>query len=175
MTSYPPAQCCTVGFRHEGALQGKAIRITGGKHEAYLATPPPDKAKKFAILFLPDIMGIWKNSRLLSDEFASNGYLTLLLDTFNGDPLPVRAVVNDEVDIFKWLAGGSTGDNPHNEPAVDPIVLDAIKFLREEYGVKKLGAVGYCFGAKYLVRHWKWAKEQAFYQAIVWFDEHLRE
>jgi hypothetical protein len=50
-------------------------------------------------------MGIWQNSRLLSDEFASNGYFTLLLDTFNGDPLPVRAVVNDEVDIVKWLAG----------------------------------------------------------------------
>lgn len=93
-------------------------------------------------------MGIWQNSRLLADEFASNGYLTLLLDTFNGDPLPVRAVVNDKVDIFKWLAGGSTGDNPHNEPAIDPIVLDAIKVLREEYGVKKLGAVGYCCGAK---------------------------
>ncbi|KAH7191544.1 hypothetical protein BKA60DRAFT_601687 [Fusarium oxysporum] len=132
MTSYPPAQCCTVGFRHEGASQGNAIRITGGKHEAYLATPPPDKAK----------------NRLLADEFASNGYLTLLLDTFNGDPLPVKAVANDEVDIFKWLTGGSTGDNPHNEPAVDPIVLNAIKALREEYGVKKLGAVGILFG------HW---------------------
>ncbi|RKK65736.1 hypothetical protein BFJ69_g16017 [Fusarium oxysporum] len=89
-----------------------------------------------------------QNSRLLADEFASNGYLTLLLDTFNGDPLPVKAVANDEVDIFKWLTGGSTGDNPHNEPAVDPIVLNAIKALREEYGVKKLGAVGILFG------HW---------------------
>ncbi|RKK81120.1 hypothetical protein BFJ71_g15737 [Fusarium oxysporum] len=73
-----------------------------------------------------------QNSRLLADEFASNGYLTLLLDTFNGDPLPVKAVANDEVDIFKWLTGGSTGDNPHNEPAVDPIVLNAIKALRED-------------------------------------------
>ncbi|KAL5592798.1 hypothetical protein FOBRF1_013106 [Fusarium oxysporum] len=98
-------------------------------------------------------MGVWQNSRL-ADEFPSNGYLTLLHDTFNGDPLPVKAVANDEVDIFKWLTGGSTGDNPHNEPAVDPIVLYAIKALREEYGVKKLGAVGYCFRAKYLVRYW---------------------
>ncbi|WAO91410.1 MFS domain-containing protein [Fusarium falciforme] len=254
MASYPPAQCCTTGFRHEGTPQGKDIRIAGGKYAAYLATPPPDKAKKStAVLYLPDIMGVWQNSRLLADEFAANGYLTLLLDTFNGDPIPVRSVDADEVNIAAWLAGGSTGDNPHNEPAVDPIVKDAIKVLKEEYGVKKLGAVGYCFGAKYLVRHFnegidvgylahpsfvnadelaaingpisiaaaetdhifppekrhetedillrngktyqltlfskvahgfavrsdvskreqKWAKEQAFYQAIVWFNEYL--
>lgn len=93
-------------------------------------------------------MGIWQNSRLLADEFAANGYLTLLLDTFNGDPLPVRSVLNDEVDIPSWLARGSTGDNPHNESAVDPIVKDAIRVLKDEYNVKRLGAVGYCFGAK---------------------------
>ncbi|KAF7160147.1 hypothetical protein CNMCM5623_005662 [Aspergillus felis] len=255
MTSYPPAQCCTVGFKHEGTPRGQDIRIAGGKHAAYIATPPPDKAKQStAILFLPDVMGIWQNSRLLADEFATNGYLTLLVDTFNGDPIPASVVSDKEVDVAAWVAGGSTGDNPHNEPAVDPIVKDAIKFL-QDYGVKKLGAVGYCFGAKYLVRHFnegidagyiahpsfvnadelaaingplsiaaaetdhifpaekrheteeillkngkvyqltlyskvahgfatrcdlskreqKWAKEQAFYQAVVWFDEHLRE
>lgn len=132
-----------------GMPRGEDIRIAGGKHAAYLATPPSEKAKEFtAVLFLPDIMGIWQNSRLLADEFAANGYLTLLVDTFNGYPLPMNSVVKGEVDIPAWLAGGSTGDNPHNEPAVDPIVKDTIKVLKEEYGVKKLGAVGYCFGAK---------------------------
>lgn len=98
------------------------------------------------MLYLPDIMGIWQNSRLLADEFAANGYLTLVLDTFNGDPIPVNQV--EKMDIFAWVDGGSTGDNPHNEAAVDPIVKDAIKVLKDEYGVNKLGAVGYCFGAK---------------------------
>ncbi|KAH7113047.1 Alpha/Beta hydrolase protein [Dactylonectria macrodidyma] len=252
MASYPPGRCCTVGFRHEGTPQGKDIRIVGGKHAAYLATPPPDTpTKPAAVLYLPDIMGIWQNSRLLADEFAANGYVTLVLDTFNGDPIPVNQV--EKMDIFAWVDGGSTGDNPHNEAAVDPIVKDAIKVLKEEYGVNKFGAVGYCFGAKYLVRHFnggidagyiahpsfvsdaelaaihgplsiaaaetdhifpaekrrqteeilqragkhyqltlysrvehgfstrcdlsrrdaKWAKEQAFYQAIAWLDEHL--
>ncbi|KAH7007643.1 dienelactone hydrolase [Ilyonectria destructans] len=252
MTSYPPAKCCSVGFRHDGTPRGKNIRIAGGKHAVYLATPTPEKAKEStAVLFLPDIMGIWQNSRLLADEFAANGYVTLLVDTFNGDPIPVNP--DKEVDIPAWLSRGSTGDNPHNEAAVDPIIQDAIKILKEEYGMTKFGAVGYCFGAKYLIRHFnggidagyvahpssvvadelaaikgplsiaaaemdhifpaekrhetertlqnarkqyqltlyskvvhgfavrcnlskreqKWAKEQAFYQAIPWFDEHL--
>ncbi|KAJ4037731.1 hypothetical protein NW761_006187 [Fusarium oxysporum] len=213
--------------------------------------PTPEKAKNStAVLFLPDIMGIWQNSRLLADEFAARGYLTLLLDTYNGDPIPVNP---GKVDIPTWLSGGSTGDNPHDEAAVDPIVRDAVKVLKEEYGVRKLGAVGYCFGAKYVIRHFtsgidagfiahpssvspddlaaiegplsiaaaeldhifpakkrhdaekilqmagkqyqltlysrvghgfavrcdlsqreqRWAKEQAFYQAIAWFDEHV--
>ncbi|CAI6073926.1 unnamed protein product [Clonostachys chloroleuca] len=52
-----------------------------------------------------------------------------------------------------WLSGGSTGDHHRNEPAVGPIVKDTIKIMEEEYGGKKLRAVGYCFGAKYLVPH----------------------
>ena len=47
-----------------------------------------------------------------------------------------------------WLNNGSDGKNPHTKEAVDPIVLDGIKTLQGEYGVTKLGAVGYCFGAK---------------------------
>lgn len=28
---------------------------------------------KKAILFLPDVIGIWKNSKLMADQFAENG------------------------------------------------------------------------------------------------------
>jgi dienelactone hydrolase len=36
--------------------------------------------------------------------------------------------------------------------AVDPIVENVIKHLREDMGVKRLGSVGYCFGGKYVLR-----------------------
>ncbi|KAH7378976.1 dienelactone hydrolase [Cadophora sp. MPI-SDFR-AT-0126] len=154
MASYPPAACCTVGFKHEGTPQGKSIRIAG-KYDAYLATPPPEKTHKdAAILYLPDIIGVWQNSKLLADEFAANGYLTLLIDTFNGDPVPLQKAHDPAYNIFEWLAHGSNGRNPHTEEAVDPIVEDAIKALKEDYGITKIGSVGYCFGAKYLVRHY---------------------
>jgi dienelactone hydrolase len=82
----------------------------------------------------------------MADQLAANGYLTLIIDVFNGDPVPLDR--DDSFNFMTWLTKGSTGDNPHTKEAVDPIVVDAIKTLKEAYGVKKLGALGYCFGAK---------------------------
>ncbi|KAH8768344.1 hypothetical protein F5883DRAFT_604103 [Diaporthe sp. PMI_573] len=110
MASHPPSTCCTVGFRHEGTPKGRVVRVV----------PSYSGKRLTAILFLSDIMGVWQNSKLLADEFAAAGYLTLLVDLFNGDPVPVHKP---------------------NDP-------------RGEYGIKKLGAIGCCFGAKYLVRHY---------------------
>ncbi|KAK3903585.1 Alpha/Beta hydrolase protein [Staphylotrichum tortipilum] len=153
MASNPPARCCTLGVKHDGTPTGTAVKVAG-KHDAYLAKPPADKEHKGAgILFIPDVIGIWQNSKLLADQFAANGYLTLLLDVFNGDPIPLNRPPG--FDFMAWLAKGSDGKNPHTKEAVDPIILDGIKALQEEYGITKIGAVGYCFGAKYVVRHYK--------------------
>jgi dienelactone hydrolase len=112
-----------------------------------LATPDPAKAHKDAgILYVPDVIGIWQNSKLMADQYAANGYLTLIIDVFNGDPLPLNRP--DDLDFSAWLEKGSNGDNPHTKETIDPIVVEAIKWLQTEKGVKKLGAVGYCFGAK---------------------------
>ncbi|KAK4038590.1 dienelactone hydrolase [Parachaetomium inaequale] len=154
MASNPPGRCCTVGVKHEGDPVGKMVRVAG-KHDAYLASPPADKAHAGAgILLLPDVIGIWQNSKLIADQFAANGYLTLLLDTFNGDPLSLTDRPAG-FNIMDWLVKGSDGNTPHTKEAVDPIVVDGIKALKEEYGIQKIGAVGYCFGAKYVVRHYK--------------------
>ncbi|KAK3361383.1 dienelactone hydrolase [Lasiosphaeria ovina] len=153
MASNPPRQCCTIGVKHAGESTGKIIKIAG-KYDGYLATPPAEKVHDgVGILILPDVIGIFENSKLVADQFAANGYLTLILDVFNGDALSLNRPAN--FDFMDWLANGSTGDNPHTKEAVDPIVLDGIKTLKEQYGVKKLGAAGYCFGAKYVVRHYK--------------------
>lgn len=131
-----------------GIPKGRDIRVAG-KYDAYLAEPVPDMSHKdAAILFLSDIMGVWQNSRLLADEFAAAGYLTLLVDLFYGDPVPVHKTEDPSYDVQGWLAHGSSGKNPHNEEAVDPIIVGSIDVLKNEYGIKKLGAVGYCFGAK---------------------------
>ncbi|KAK8054361.1 dienelactone hydrolase protein [Apiospora saccharicola] len=152
MASHPPAKCCTVGVKHDGEPTGTLFKI--GKYEAYLATPPAGvaQAKDTAILYLPDVISIWQNSKLMADQFAANGYLTLIIDLFNGDPLDLNRT--GDFDFMSWLTKGSTGDNPHTPEAVDPIVVEAIKYLKQEKGIKKLGAVGYCFGAKYVARHY---------------------
>ncbi|KAI1369741.1 dienelactone hydrolase [Xylaria arbuscula] len=152
MASNPPGKCCTVGVKHDGESTGADIKV--GKHAAYLATPDPAKAHKdTAILFLPDVIGIWQNSRLIADQFAANGYLTLIIDLFNGDPVSLNP--QPGFDIFAWLEKGTNGDNPHTKEYVDPIVIEAIKWLQTEKGIKKLGSVGYCFGAKYVARHFE--------------------
>ena len=64
-------------------------------------------------------------------------------DLFNGDPLSLNRP--DGFDFMAWLTKGTGGNNPHTYDAVDPIVEKAIKYLQEEKGIKKIGAVGYCF------------------------------
>ncbi|EQL01830.1 dienelactone hydrolase [Ophiocordyceps sinensis CO18] len=154
MASYPPGACCTVGTLFEGQPTGQMIKVDG-KIDAYLAKAPSSSAKTrtgCGILYLPDVIGLWQNSKLMADSFAANGYTTLVVDLFNGDPVPLNRP--DAFDFAKWVQHGSDGNNPHTPEAVDPIVLAAIKALRA-MGVDTMAAVGYCFGAKYVVRHYK--------------------
>lgn len=130
-----------------GEPTGKLIKIAG-KYDGYLATPAEGKAHAGAgLLYLPDVISIWQNSKLMADQFAANGYLCLVVDLFNGDALSLGERPPD-FDFMGWMTKGSDGKNPHTPEAVDPIVEAAAKTLREEYGVSKMGAVGYCFGAK---------------------------
>ncbi|SPJ70418.1 related to hydrolase related to dienelactone hydrolase [Fusarium torulosum] len=150
MASNPPATCCTVASLHEGTPNGTIIQIKGNVN-AYLAKPSSGEPKQ-AVLYLPDIFGIWQNSKLMADAFAAQGYLCLVLDTFNGDPVPLE--MPDGFDIMKWLNEGSDGQNPHTPEAVDPIVVSGMEYLKS-IGVTQIAAVGYCLGAKHLIRHYK--------------------
>jgi dienelactone hydrolase len=133
-------------FVHSGDPTGKVVKVAG-KWDAYIATPSTEKKHDgAAILYIPDVIGIWANSQLMADQFAANGYLTMVLDVLNGDPVPLNRPQGFEV--MKWVTEGSDGKNPHTKEAVDPIVVAAIASLKEEHGVSKIGAVGYCFGAK---------------------------
>jgi len=148
MASNPPARCCTIGVKHEGQPTGKSIKI--GKIDAYVAEPKGEVVhKNTAILYLPDVIGIWQNSQLMCDQLAANGYYTLMPDLFNGDPISLNRP--EGFDFMKWLTKGSSGDNPHTTKEVDPIVAESIKYLQDN-GYTKIGSTGYCFGAKYVCR-----------------------
>lgn len=81
----------------------------------------------------------------MADLFAQKGYTTVLLDLFNGDPVPLN--MHEGFDLMSWLYKGTDGNNPHTLDHVGPIVEAGIKYMKE-LGVTKLGAVGYCFGGK---------------------------
>lgn len=78
----------------------------------------------------------------MADQFAANGYYTIIPDLFNGDPMTLNSPPG--FDFTAWLTKGSSGDNPHTPPHVDRIVEASIKYLQEK-GFKKIGAAGYCF------------------------------
>lgn len=118
------------------------IKLDGG-YDAYVAEPKGKTVHKdCAILFLPDVISIWKNSQLLADQYAANGYYTVIVDTFRGDALTLNRPPG--FDFMAWRA-------KHAEKDVDPTVEAGIKHLKGK-GFKKIGGVGYCFGAKYVCR-----------------------
>jgi dienelactone hydrolase len=82
----------------------------------------------------------------MADQFAANGYYTLIPDLFNGDPVSLN--MPEGFDFMAWLTTGSDGKNPHTVPFVDKIVEASIKYLQEEKKMIKIGAVGYCFVRK---------------------------
>ncbi|KAJ5138328.1 uncharacterized protein N7515_003176 [Penicillium bovifimosum] len=143
MASNAPAACCASGFRHEGTPAGETKDVNGVT--TYI-TYPTDKKTEKAVIFLPDIFGIFPNSQILADEFANNGYLTVIPDLFQGDQISVEDMNSGKVDFPTWL--------PKHQPEnVEPVIDSTIKYLRETLGVKKIGAVGYCFGGKYVCRY----------------------
>lgn len=148
MASNPPGKCCTVGVKHEGKPTGEIKKI--GSIETYFAYPE-SKDTSNAILILTDVIGhAFNNAQLIADQFAANGYYVVMPDLFEGDPIPLNRPA--DFDIMKWLttSGPSSG---HTTKQVDPIVEAVIKDMKENQGVKKIGAVGYCFGAKYVARY----------------------
>jgi len=110
--------------------------------QTYISEPPSSVATQKVILFLADVWGsLFVNNQLLQDYFASCGYLVLGPDYFFGDAIPNHEPGRDRQ---AWIMGS-------RKPAIDafPAWLDAVK---AKYGSeKKYCAVGYCFGASFVM------------------------
>lgn len=112
----------------------KSVRV-------YVASPKSDATPRKAVILLSDILGILPNSQLIADAFATNGYIAVLPDLFNGDQISPGDYEAKKVDIKDWISRHTVDD-------VSPIVDAMIKYLRTDLAVEKVGAAGYCFGGK---------------------------
>ncbi|CRL27084.1 unnamed protein product [Penicillium camemberti] len=150
MASYPPQSCCYQGFKHDGWPQGSLSMLNDV--EVYISHPPT-KSTKIGILILTDITGHRvPNAQLIADQFAMNGYFAIIPDLFYGDAVPLNKP--GEFDMQKWRNGGYHPEGKNHLPStVDPIVESCLREMRTEFNCKRIGAVGYCFGGKYVVRH----------------------
>lgn len=160
MTSHPPAQCCAAGVTHEGEPKGeyKTLGNNGTSREdlskslepnrlttsniaveSYISYPA-DRSTKRGVLLLTDVIGHrFVNAQLIADQLAANGYFVVMPDLFHGDPVQLNKPPG--FDVMAWLKGPPG----HMPDRVDPVVADAIQFMRQS-GCEKIGGVGYCFG-----------------------------
>ena len=71
----------------------------------------------------------------IADQYAANGYFTVVPDLFNGNVVPLNPPA--DFDLMKWVQ-----TQLPQVPQVDSIIEGVIKGLRGELGVKRLGGVG---------------------------------
>ncbi|KAA8910811.1 Alpha/Beta hydrolase protein [Sphaerosporella brunnea] len=143
MAANPPGKCCGEGHIHDGTPRG-SIQTFGGI-ESYIS-PAPDGSTSKVIFFITDIIGHkFVNAQLMADGYAAHGYHVVMPDLFNGDPWLIDEAARPAgLTLQSWLVN-------HMPEQTTPIinkVMAGIKELKPE----KIGAVGYCFGAKYVTR-----------------------
>ncbi|GLI80641.1 hypothetical protein PoHVEF18_008998 [Penicillium ochrochloron] len=144
MASNPPGACCTVGVKHEGEAKGSFQQVGGV--ETYISYPT-DRSTKRTILLLTDVLGHrFINAQLIADQLAANGYFVVMPDLFHGDPVPLNRPAG--WDLMAWLKGPPG----HLLPRVEPVVKAVFGEMKSNFGCERVGAIGYCFGAKYAVR-----------------------
>jgi dienelactone hydrolase len=136
-------KACISGVTHEGTPLGQESEIAGVR--VYIGTPTVDYPKDKVLLFLTDVFGIeLNNNKLLVDDYAKNGFKTILLDYLNNDSIPPDALSGGVpgFSIQDWFPNHT---QEKTRPTLDK-VIDALK----ADGVKEFAATGYCFGARYV-------------------------
>ncbi|KAH7921536.1 alpha/beta-hydrolase [Leucogyrophana mollusca] len=138
-----PSSCCWSGVKHSGAPAGRVEELGG--LTTYISEPPtpqPASAPKKVILFLADVYGpLFINNQLLQDYFAAAGFIVVGPDYFFGNGVPNHP---PGFDRQIWVTAA-------RQPAIDafPAWFAAVK---TRYGADaKYTAVGYCFGASFVM------------------------
>lgn len=100
----------------------------------YLARP--QQAGNYpGVVMIHEWWGLNDNIRNMAENLASQGYVVLAVDLYNGQ-------VATESSRAGELAG-SVRSNP--EAAVENM-KSAVSYLKEDYGVEKIASLGWCFG-----------------------------
>lgn len=153
-------ECCTTGTFHEGTPTGKTETIAG--LPTYVAGEKSDKV----VVMITDVFG-WElqNTRLLADAYALAGFHVLLPDFLFGDALPAElehqmmppesAPRRGFFQAIRETAHGVSLGAPflyrHREAVSRPIIDGYFSKLRSELPTAKIGAVGFCWGGRYVV------------------------
>ncbi|KAJ6597571.1 Alpha/Beta hydrolase protein [Mycena vulgaris] len=134
---------CFTGVKHSGTPVGKTVTIADVP--TYVSDPPSAAggSPKKIILFLPDVYGpFFLNNQLLQDYFASQGFYVVGIDYFLGDPVHIHT--EEGFDRTAWIE--------KSRKKADEITPKWQEEVRKMHGVdSKYCAVGYCFGAPFVM------------------------
>ncbi|EMD31147.1 hypothetical protein CERSUDRAFT_89467 [Gelatoporia subvermispora B] len=171
-----PGECCARGVQHSGTPLGMIEKIGG--FDTYIARPPaPEGAaqgrQQRILLYFADGYGpLYINSKLIQDFFASQGYLVLGIDYFEGDSVAYHL---DEpgYDMSEWA-------EPIYKRVVErEYVPQWIAAVKERFGTAdtKYVAAGYCFGAPFVMDclAFDWVAAGAFAHPAYLDEDHFRQ
>jgi dienelactone hydrolase len=119
--------------------------------ESYVSLPsiPTEKG----ILILPDVLGHTSiNVQLIADAFtAAHHYAVYVPDIFHGDPIPPNRP--STFDMQGWRS-------KHTPERIEPVIQEVLAYMRDpaKGGLDRIAGIGYCFGAKCVIRFLKGGK-----------------
>ncbi|KAJ7161846.1 dienelactone hydrolase family-domain-containing protein [Mycena crocata] len=135
---------CYTGVKHTGDPVGKTITIADVP--TYLSEPPSGttSGSKKVVLYFSDVFGaLFVNNQLIQDYFASHGFTVLGIDYFLGDAYYLHTD-EEGFDFMTWV-----GEKRKKADEITPKWLEEVRKL---YGSDtKYCAVGYCFGAPFVM------------------------
>ncbi|KAK0526870.1 hypothetical protein OC842_005045 [Tilletia horrida] len=140
--------CCDKGYFHKGDPKGQFAPLGADGRRTYISGPEPGQAKA-AILIIADVFGVsLNNNKLIADYYAKEtGARVYVPDFFDGE------------DCWTQLAGAEIGSEEAQKrfnfveflgkysPRDTSKIEAAAKAIKALHPGKKLGAVGFCWGA----------------------------
>ncbi|KAF2873689.1 dienelactone hydrolase [Massariosphaeria phaeospora] len=139
------AKSSCVSVRSDGEPAGEFKNVSG--IQVYHSYPVASNytSSSTAILYISDIFGVpLLENKLLADSIASANYPVIMPDLFRGDAVPAE-FAEKGLNLTEWLTRHPTSD-------IDSIIASTLEYMHSELGVERVGAVGYCFGGKYVPR-----------------------
>jgi dienelactone hydrolase len=86
---------CLKGSLDQGTPRGKDSSIAG--FPCYLTQPSADTANGCAVILATDVFGYQLiNARLIADAYADAGYICVVPDCFQGEPMSTELMESDE-------------------------------------------------------------------------------